>query len=210
MGLVAVLVVAHNALVVAGIGEAWMFVVNVIAAVVLIGAARRAGMDDDDIGIRIHRRGWIAAAVIAIVAALVVVTAAGLGVRPEDEAVAELSPSARWFRALVSIPVGTALCEEVIFRGVLLAAGDRLTTRWGSTALVSVLFGLWHLAAEVQRTGSSGPAAWPGVFATAAASALFLCPLRRHAGDLAAPVTLHLVVNVGVFTLVALGSTVPG
>jgi membrane protease YdiL (CAAX protease family) len=35
------------------------------------------------------------------------------------------------------------------------------------------------------------------------------CPLRRRTGDLVAPLALHAVTNVGIFTLVSLASPSP-
>jgi membrane protease YdiL (CAAX protease family) len=107
-----------------------------------------------------------------------------------------------WFRVLVGIPLGTALAEEIVFRGVLLAAFDRLTTSRRAVVATSLLFGLWHVGAEVARTGAMSVGIVPGGLATTAASAVVLCPLRRWTGDLAAPVAVHTVINAGVLVAV--------
>ncbi|MQY24669.1 hypothetical protein NRB56_02180 [Nocardia sp. RB56] len=90
----------------------------------------------------------------------------------------------------VQIPFGTVFTEELVFRGTLDAlladaCGDR--GRW----LSAILFGLWHI--RPARAAGDGVAIT--VVATTAAG-LLLSGLRRHAG-LAAPILLHLAVNVG-------------
>jgi uncharacterized protein len=122
------------------------------------------------------------------------------GARPQ----AGMSRADFWFRVLIGIPIGTAMFEELIFRGVLLASWDRLVKPVWSTVVVSVAFGLWHLGAEAERLGVSSVwslswAVLPGILATGLASAFVLCPLRRRTGDLAAPVVVHAAINVCVF-----------
>jgi membrane protease YdiL (CAAX protease family) len=209
LALGAVVVGAHNGLVGAGLGEAGMLALNVWFAAGLVLAARRAGLGAPALGLRISGRGLIAASVIAAAGALVVLAAALTRAVPPDPAVAGLTAAERWFRALVAIPIGTAICEEVMFRGVLLAAAARCGRPRTATIVASALFGLWHVAAESVRTGAFGVPVLPGILATSAASALVLCPLRRRTGDLAAPVALHAVTNLGVFTLVALATPPP-
>ncbi len=209
IGLAAVTVVVvgvHNVLVGVGIGELGTLVVNGALAAGLVGVAHRCGFSSRDLGTRIQRRSWpLVATGAGVTAALVVVTAVA-GAVPADAAVAALSAGEVLSRLLIAIPVGTALCEELIFRGVFLAAWDRvLRARW-STVVVSLLFGAWHLAAEAQRTGLFGATVVPGVVATAVASAVVLCPLRRRSGDLAASVAVHGVTNIGAFAAVVLVS----
>jgi membrane protease YdiL (CAAX protease family) len=149
----------------------------------------------------------IALAIILIAAALLAAAVVVVAHAPLDAGVASLSWSEILFRALVGIPIGTALCEEVIFRGVLLAAFDRLLAPRWSIAATSFAFGLWHMAAESQRVGAGSTfAVVPGVLATTAASAFVLGPLRRRTGNLVAPIAVHAATNVAVFLAVVLAT----
>lgn len=49
------------------------------------------------------------------------------------------------YEALVRIPFGTVLLEELAFRGALPALIARYTTTWRAVAASSLLFGLWHV-----------------------------------------------------------------
>jgi uncharacterized protein len=195
----ALAVVVHNGLVAIGPGEVASLAASLGLTGAVLGAAHRAGLTARSVGLTADRRSLTRAAVAAAVtvaAVLIVSPFLPPAAAPVD---------AGWFRLLVVIPVGTALCEEVIFRGVLLAACDRLTGPRASTMAVSVLFGLWHVAGEVARLGQAGPGMLAGVVATTAASALVLVPLRRRSGDLAAPVAVHAATNMTVLALLAVG-----
>lgn len=195
--------ILHSALVLAGIGEVGTLAVNVAFAVVMVALASSSGIDRAELGLVFRARGARFALGAGAVTATVVLAAAGLDVIPTDASVAALSNADLLFRVLIAIPVGTPVCEEVLFRGVLLATFDRLTNRWWPTIATSALFGLWHVAAEAARTGGISWAVLPGAVATAAVSALVLCPLRQWSRDLAAPIAVHAVANVGVLLAVA-------
>ena len=49
------------------------------------------------------------------------------------------------YESLARIPVGTAVFEEVAFRGVLPGLIARTTTEPAAVGLSSLLFGLWHV-----------------------------------------------------------------
>jgi hypothetical protein len=104
---------------------------------------------------------------------------------------------------LVRIPVGTALWEEVAFRGVLEAALDRLFGAHIADAAGAVLFGVWHVAPTLAAVRANAPVATAsqrrcavlaGCTGTAAAGLLFTV-LRRRSGSLLAPALLHLAAN---------------
>jgi membrane protease YdiL (CAAX protease family) len=63
-------------------------------------------------------------------------TTALLVLLPPD-AVPRPAPADLWFRVLVAIPVGTALCEELIFRGIVPATVDRLTRATVATLVLA-------------------------------------------------------------------------
>lgn len=207
LALGATLLLVHNALVVAGIGEVATFIANGLIALGVVLVGRRWRLERVDLGVGVDRRSIVlsvvaAAAIVAIVAALAL-----LGLLPADPHPAGLSPGEFWFRVLIGIPIGTAVFEELIFRGVLLGAWTRSTSTRAAVIATSVTFGLWHVAAEIGRSGQLSPAGIvPGVVATATVSVFVLCPLRRRTGNLLAPITVHAATNVSVFVAIALAS----
>ncbi len=149
-----------------------------------------------------------------------VVTAAGLGaaglVAPlyalaffepsaqliADDRVAELSGSQVAFQALIRIPLGTALFEEFVFRGVLFGVFSRRGNLFGAVAS-SVPFGMWHIRPTLEVIDANAPGAQTAcvvllvlaaVIVTAAAG-LGLCWLRIKGGGIWAPTVLHAGIN---------------
>ena len=105
------------------------------------------------------------------------------------------------FHTLVRIPIGTALFEEVAFRGVLPALGRRSTTPLRANVAAAVLFGLWHLIPTTSvAAGNAGVAditdglvILGGVAGTALVGLGF--SWLRDRWGLAAPIMLHAIVN---------------
>jgi membrane protease YdiL (CAAX protease family) len=120
-----------------------------------------------------------------------------------DPRAADLPAAELAWRTLIDIPIGTAVYEEVVFRGVLLGL---LRTHASDAAAVtgsSALFGLWHvLPALTDRehnpvAADRHPAVTVG--ATVAATTLagaWLAHLRLRTGSLLAPVVAHAATNV--------------
>lgn len=108
------------------------------------------------------------------------------------------------YLTVVKIPLGTALVEEVAFRGVLLA----LLQPHGSlvAALVSsAAFGAWHVRPALNRLLAGNPGAARGarrhavvtaVVLTFGAGMLFVF-VRFVSGNLGVPIGLHAAVNSG-------------
>jgi uncharacterized protein len=189
-------------------------VIGPASSALLIGVARRSGLSWKDLGLgrRSWRRGAKAAGgAIGLVATVFAVGAALPVTRP-----AFLDPNYRadagraLFNALVVVPLGTVVPEEVGFRGVLWAAQRREHGVSSATVWSSVAFGLWHvlptlsqanpaLVAVAGQGGRSKVAVvGGGVVFTGLASVLF-CELRRRTGSLLAPAGLHWATNgVGV------------
>ncbi|WP_448608883.1 CPBP family intramembrane glutamic endopeptidase [Geodermatophilus sp. URMC 60] len=183
-------------------------VVNVAAAAVLLTAARAGGLSWAELGL--DRRRLAAGARWGGACAAVV--AAGYGtalsvpvLRPllGDARVAGLDGGELAGQALVRIPLGTVLWEEVAFRGVLLATMGRLLSRRGATGVSAALFGLWHvrptLGALAANDLAGGPLARTGAVLVAclgtAAAGLLFAELRLRSGSLLAPALLHLATN---------------
>ena len=120
-----------------------------------------------------------------------------------DARVEGLDGAAVAARALVRIPFGTVLVEEVAFRGVLQAAATRLLPLPAATALSCAVFGVWHVRPALNGLAANDLAAGPlatggAVLATClwtAAAGLLFTWLRLRSGSLLAPVLLHLATN---------------
>ncbi len=125
-------------------------VVNLIASGALLAIARRSGATRAAIGIDpgSWRRGWRFAR--WLVAALVAAMALGVALPStralfEDERVRDFGAWPVAYRALIAVPFGTVLLEEVAFRGVLPALLASGRSRWRGVVAASALFGLWHV-----------------------------------------------------------------
>lgn len=106
--------------------------------------------------------------------------------------------------ALVDIPLGTALYEELVFRGLLLGLLARRFGRVGGAAAGAALFGLWHVLPAIEDRKHNPAAArrhpvttvGPTVLGTAAAGAWFSW-LRELSGSVLAPILVHAATNSG-------------
>jgi uncharacterized protein len=174
------------------------------AAAVLAG---RAGLTPDDMGLgRRQGRGVLLGLGVAgaIAAGLLVGTRVpALAPLFTDERAAGLSGWALWYGAAIRIPLGTALPEELLFRGVLLGALRTRMSWWPAAAWSSVAFGLWHIGptivlAEVNALDGSplvASAVVLGAVALTTIAGLGFCLLRRWGGGIAAPVLVHIATN---------------
>jgi uncharacterized protein len=182
----------------------------VAAAALLVALARRDGCSWSALGLGRESLEpglrWAGALVAAVLLGYLVAVA----LPPTRQAFADtratsLSGAALLWHLLVRIPLGTALLEEVAFRGVVYAMVER---RRGVRAAVvgsSLLFGLWHVlpslglrranaaVADVLGSGPAG-AVVAAVAATTLAGVVF-CELRRRSGGLVAPFALHWALN---------------
>jgi uncharacterized protein len=194
-----------------GLGERWYVTRNLILLAALLWSARATGLSASELGLapdRLVRGVWWGIAAAGVVAA---VLAAALVVRDQVGPVAALLGDQRAalpadqlaYQAGFRIPVGTALFEEVAFRGVLLAVLARSLRPWGAVAVSSALFGFWHVAPTIVALRINAvPAASPegiatiagAVVVTSIAGVLF-CWLRLRSGSLAAPILAHWATN---------------
>jgi CAAX protease family protein len=181
---------------------------NLLTGVVLIGLALAAGASIDDLGLGRAsasnglRWGFAIVGVVAVGIAFGALLPATRALF-HDQRVAGLSESELAYEALVRIPVGTALFEELAFRGVLLALLMRVTATVPAVAVSSALFGLWHILPTISALRANdlaeGAAAAFGAVAGAvivtAVGGVLLCILRLYTGSLAAPVLTHTATN---------------
>jgi membrane protease YdiL (CAAX protease family) len=103
------------------------------------------------------------------------------------------------------IPIGTALSEELIFRGALLGLFRMHHSTPVAIAMSSALFGIWHVLPTLEDPdpGTELRSVATAVAVTTAAGCLFAW-MRVRTGSLAAPVLVHAAVNVTAFAAVRL------
>lgn len=112
------------------------------------------------------------------------------------------------YTALVVIPLGTVLFEEVAFRSVLWGLLARGFGVLSATTISAVLFGVWHVlpAIDLLRTHTSVRGDKPATRGRVAISVLatiafttiagiVFAELRRRSGSLVAPIGLHWATN---------------
>ncbi len=162
-----------------------------------------------DLGLSEWRRGlrWgsaLAAGVLAVDAAALVVPATR---ELFDDERASREPRRLMFDALVAVPLGTVLLEEVAFRGALPAVVERRSSPRTGVATAAAAFGLWHILPSWSladaNAGLSGAVTHRGgrlvtvvgsVVATSAVGIGFSW-LRRRSGSILAPIIVHTATN---------------
>lgn len=108
-------------------------------------------------------------------------------------------------RALVVVPLGVVVLEEVAFRGVLWGLVEVDHGALWAGAVTSVLFGVWHVLPAVDGARANSAAGTPGaghhtrqVVGTVAFTILggaVFAVLRHQSGSLLAPFLLHWATN---------------
>ena len=183
-----------------------------LAALLLLLVGRTAGLTWDDLGLgrqtllRGALVGGISAVAVAIAYAVAVVIPFTRGVFRDTRYRIELSSAL--YIALVAIPVGTVLLEEMAFRGVLWGLLARDLGIRTATVVSACIFGLWHVlpAMDLARTNTSVRGQTTAglrrvsltVLATVAFTTLagvIFAELRRRSGSLMAPIGLHWATN---------------
>jgi membrane protease YdiL (CAAX protease family) len=184
---------------------------GLLAAVLLLAFGRGAGLSWSDLGL--GHDTW--ARGLAYGAIAIVLVAAGYGAALAIPALRgafrdtryRLGPRAALFTALVTIPLGTVLFEEVAFRSVLYGLIVRERDVAWAIVISSLLFGLWHVlpALDLVRTNSAlaeRAAGSRAVLTTVAGTVAFtslgglvFAGLRWRSGSLFAPMGLHWATN---------------
>jgi membrane protease YdiL (CAAX protease family) len=186
----------------------WPFVpLNVTFAAALVALARWCGLGWGDIGLGRRGTGRAAAEGAAVAGAAALGLGAALASPRLRPAVADgrfrdrTAGEVAW-HALGRVPLGTALLEEVAFRGVYLALLRAVLGRRWAVAGSSAVFGLWHVRpgwATVRANGLAGgrgpaPALAATVVGTGLAGVAF-CWLGSRHDNLAAPLVAHAGTN---------------
>jgi membrane protease YdiL (CAAX protease family) len=124
--------------------------------------------------------------------------------RIADKRVAGLRGSELAYYVLARIPLGTAVAEEVIFRGVLFTVWrDVGISSFGAALFSSFAFGLWHVSPTLQGIRINDPqasthklwAAVVGAVLLTTVAGLGLTWLRLRTGGLVAPIVVHGGIN---------------
>jgi uncharacterized protein len=174
------------------------FVYNIALAVFAVGLATAAGLDAEDLGCsRARVRAGLRLGGLAFVAiSAVVAVGAVTGLLDDDRT--DIGIGEMVLRAVVIIPIGTVVVEELIFRGALDGLLLRVTSPSRAMAAGSVLFGLWHVPPII------GDRSWAGVlgtFAVTTVAGFAFTWLRRRSGSIVAPMLAHLGTNSTTFAL---------
>ena len=147
--------------------------------------------------------GWVPLAVggagAVVVLGLVGLIAWVPATRPllADQRMAGVDARGTAWRAVVRIPRGTVVLEEVAFRGVLPSLMP--------AAVAAVLFGLWHIVPTartldvngVARSWSARVAVLGGAVVVTTVVGLVFWELREATGSLVAPALVHGAANSG-------------
>ncbi|MEV7803800.1 CPBP family glutamic-type intramembrane protease [Microbispora sp. NPDC088329] len=202
------------------VARRWAPLTSAVATGTLVLIARGEGLTWHDLGFHGARAGAVTGGALA--AGVAAVYAAGLA-HPRtralfhDERALALSRRRVLEEALVQVPIGTVLLEEVGFRGALPALLGRSLAPCAAVAASAALFGLWHVlpAMDMARAnaalgrlaagetpnegaGRGGPVETrrlvAGTVASTALAGLVFHALRHRAG-LLAPALLHLATN---------------
>ncbi len=204
-------VLAYGYLIVEVVPEALYVPVNLAAAGVVIALTHRAGASWDGLGLAAGKLGngakWGLLSVIPIAA--VVATGVALTLtRPYfvEARFADMTAAALLYQLLVRIPLGTALSEELIFRGGLLGLYGRRRSFWRAALMSSFVFGLWHVlpaigsvssnaAGETLSSTAARVAGVAGTVVATGAAGMVFCWLRKRSGSVLAPVITHAALN---------------
>jgi membrane protease YdiL (CAAX protease family) len=185
---------------------------NLGVAIALVGLARLSGVRPSELGLSRSNVGRGTRVGLVAAVPLAAVVAAGVAIpwtrrMLADEKITGTRPAEAVFETVVRIPLETALAEEVIFRGVLLALGQRSRSRRWAVATSSMLFGLWHVVptlGALERGAQSRPEAQAtvstaAVVATTAGAGAGFAWLRLRANSVVAPILAHAALNMVAF-----------
>jgi uncharacterized protein len=221
--------VATNVWVHIGPGQVHV-VTGPLAALLLLVLARVAGLSWQELGLA--RQTLVRGLQVGLVSAVAVgiVYAAGIAIPFTRGAFRDtryrLGLRAVLYTALVAIPLGTVMFEEVAFRGVLWGLLARDVGVPAATVVSACLFGIWHVlpALDLARThisvkgSSTAGADRRRIAVTVLATIVFttlagivFAELRRRSGSLLAPIALHWATNgLGVLAAARVWAISPG
>lgn len=198
--------------------ESGYVVSNLVVTGGLLVVAHTAGLDRNAVGLGpgdLRRGGSVGVppATAALLGAAIAPRVPSLASRLRDERLPAADTVTEAMRtAMVRFPLGTALFEEVAFRGILPPLLARDADPVTGDLRSAAVFALWHLipthrALTVNRVGATGRARLAGTVLGAAAAGLAgwgLSRIRRWTGSLLAPWLIHSSVNAASYLAVSL------
>ncbi len=182
--------------------------VNLAAAGAAIAAAHALGTSWRDLGLardRVRAGLRLGGITLIPIAAAVALGLALPWTRDffRDTTIVGASTAEAVYTLLLRIPFGTAMSEELLFRGALLGLYLRRHRPWVAVVMSSAVFGLWHVLPTLSSLGTNpGASGTAGsvvlqtgaialvVLATGIAGAIF-CWLRLRSGSVFAPWLTH-------------------
>lgn len=186
--------------------------VGPVCAALLLAIARGAGLSWRELGLGpgTWRRGftWAGVEIGAVAVVIAVGAALPLTRHAFRDTRYRLDYGSALLTALVLIPVGTVLLEEIAFRGVLWGLLRRVRGTATATIVSSLLFGLWHvlpslglatdneaIGGAVGRGRSAQVLTVLGTVAFTTLAGVVFCELRRRSGSILASAGLHWATN---------------
>jgi membrane protease YdiL (CAAX protease family) len=182
--------------------------VNLAAGCAAVAAAHALGADWRDLGLardRMKAGLKLGGITLIPIAAAVAVGLAIPWTREffRDTTIAGASTAEATYTLLLRIPFGTAMAEELIFRGALLGLFMQRHRPWVAALLSSLVFGVWHVLPTLSSLGDKpgvsaaqdNPLLQVGavafvVLATGVAG-MFFSWLRLRSGSILAPWLTH-------------------
>jgi len=199
------------------IPERWHVAANLAAALASLAVARRAGASSADCGLAggsVRCALGAGGAAAAVISAGIVVISLPDRCRTlfSDERITGHGGGRAVYEVLVRIPVGTALSEEVLFRGAMLGVMLRRHSAAAAVAWASLCFGLWHVPPTLAslRSAALGRdtrdrvgaiAAVAAVVAVTAAAGAGFAALRLRSGSVIAAALAHAALNATAYVV---------
>ena len=180
----------------------------VVAALAMGASPTELGLRPDRAGRGLRRGAGVSTALtLGIAAAALHPTTRGYFL---DDRVMDVSRREIAQRSLVHIPFGTAVYEEVVFRGVLLGLALRRLPPLPAAAVTSVLFGFWHVfpaladhGANPTSQGRGRGAHVAGTVVTTALAGMAFAWERLRTNSVVAPIMTHATINAVTYALAA-------
>lgn len=179
---------------------------NLVVSAALVAQARRHGSEWSDLRLGRDRLGsglaWGATATSIGAGVISLLRLSGSQILLDRRAAGQ-EPRDRLFRCAIRFPIGTALFEEVAFRGVVEATLRQAgTSRRKAVGVSALVFAAWHILPTARALGSnplgarfqSAPSRTAAVLGGAALAGLAgagLSWLRERSGSLLAPWLVH-------------------
>ncbi len=181
--------------------EHWHLLGSLLVAGAVLGVARVARLSWAELGLGRDELGsglrWGAAAFSAISAVVILGSLLPATRHLFDSTRGDIGAGQLALEALVTIPIGTAVVEELAFRGVLLGMMRSRLSVVPAVLITSVLFGLWHLDPILTGPGSPShrSAVALGTFVATTIAGVGFAWLRLRSGSLVAPIMAHIATN---------------